>query len=127
MTSDGEHGRALEAERVYLRTLDEVAAQQVAAVAEDIVSEAWMHELERARTLLLGSFEEVWDRARIRRTPSDASDDLERLRTEIDAVEGEIERVCLGAISRSRTVREALGRLRSAWVEAYGPDEIEVF
>ena len=125
MTSDGEYGRALEAERVYLRTLAEVAAQQVAAVAEDIVAEAWMRELERARTLLLGSFEEAWDRARIRPTPGDVSADLEQLRLEIDAVEGEIERVCRNAIARSRTVREGLARLRSAWVEAYGPDEIE--
>jgi len=125
--SDGKNGRAAEAERVYLSTLDEVADQQVTALAEDIVAEAWMGELERARTLLLGSFEAVWDRARTRRTPSDASDDLERLRVEIDAVEGEIERVCLNAIARSRVVREALARLRSAWVEAYGLDEIEEF
>lgn len=125
MMSDREHGRALEAELVYLRTLDEVAAQQVAATAEDIVAEAWMQELERARAVLLGSFDEAWDRARVRRTPSGATDDLERLRGEIDVIEGEIERVCLNAIARSRAVREALARLRSAWVDAYGPDDIE--
>lgn len=127
MASDRDHGRALEAERVYLRTLDEVAAQQVVALAEDVLSEAWMQELERARSLLLGSFDTVWDQARIRRTPGDASDDLERLRGEIDAVEGEIERVCRNAITRSRLIREAFVRLRCAWVEAYGPDEIEGF
>lgn len=125
--SDRDDSRASEAERVYLSTLDDVAAQQVAAAAQDIVADAWMRELEQARTLLLGSFDALWDRARARRTLSDASDDLERLRLEIEAVEGEIERVCLDTIARSRSVRDALDRLRTAWVDAYGLDEIEEF
>lgn len=95
--------------------------------AEDVIADAWMRELERARTLLLGSFDATWDRARARHTPSDASDDLERLRVEIDAVEGEIERVCLNSIARSQGVRDALARLRLAWVDAYGCDETEDF
>lgn len=125
--SDRDDSRASEAERVYLSTLDDVAAQQVAAAAQDIVADAWMRELEQARTLLLGSFDALWDRARVQRTPSDASDDLERLRLEIEAVEGEIERVCLDTIARSRSVRDALDRLSTAWVDAYGLDEIEEF
>ena len=120
MTSDAGHGAESEAERVYRRTVDEVAVQQVVAAAEDVVVDAWIEELEKTRRLLLVTVESAWDRESSRCAYE--PDDLGRLRHELEAVEEELESVCCGAIERSQEIQDALARLRSAWMAAYGPD-----
>ncbi|HEX4786836.1 MAG TPA: hypothetical protein VH372_00130 [Actinospica sp.] len=99
--------RKTEAERVYRRILGEVAEDRVVAAAEDIITDVWIGELEQARRDIMASAEA--DQA-----------DLHQVCLVLEAVDAEIERVCLVGVERSRRGRDELFRLRAAWDKAYG-------
>jgi len=123
--SDEERGHESEAERACWRTVSEVSVQQVVAAAEDVVADAWIEDLEKARRLLLDSLEPLWGRARSQPMSSEQEEDLDRLGRELDAVEAELELVCGASIERSREVQDTLARLRSAWIAAHDADSAE--
>jgi len=97
-----------EAVLVYRRTLGEVADNRVVAAAEGVIADAWIHELERARRSALAS------------TESEQNADPHRMCLVIEAVDAELERICIEAIDRTRRGRDDLSRLRTAWTDAYG-------
>jgi hypothetical protein len=99
--------RETEAVRLYRRILGEVAEDQVVTAAEDIITDVWIVELEQARREIMATAEV--DNA-----------DLARVCLVLEAVEAEIERVCLVGVERSRRGRDELSRLGVAWDEAYG-------
>jgi hypothetical protein len=96
-----------EAVRAYQRLLGEVAEDQVVAAAEDVITDVWIAELEQGRREIMACAEE--DEA-----------DLHKVCLVLDALDAEIERVCLVGVERSRRGREELSRLRAAWADAYG-------
>jgi hypothetical protein len=136
-----------EAVRAYRRTLGEVAETRVVATAEDILTDAWIDELERFRTVILGvadsarradraAREEVHE-AQTHGTPeeiarahrhlasvaAERSIDFEEARRLLDALDEELEVTCLAGIERARRGKEDHARLRAAWRAAYGRGE----
>lgn len=130
--------------RVYRRTLGEVAKSQVVAVAEDILSDAWIAELEQARRdaeaggdAVLSAEYAARDRVRLAQQGSDLKElaraqarlaraetrraaELHKMRMLMETVDDELEHVCLAGIERAEQLREHLSRLGVAWAEAYG-------
>ena len=133
-----------EAVRVYRRTLDEVAENQVVAAAEDILTDAWIGELEQVRGETLactdtlheadesarelvrraqrsGDLAELADaQARLSEVTAMREADIEVARLLVEAVDAELEHVCHVAVERSRRGRDDMSRLHAAWSEAYG-------
>lgn len=133
-----------EAVRVYQRTLDEVAENQVVASAEDILTDAWIGELEQVRGETMAGADMLRDedesaRELVRRAQegADATElaraqarlsevaamreaDIEAARLLVDAVDAELEHVCRAAVERTRRGRDDLSRLRAAWADAFG-------
>jgi hypothetical protein len=133
-----------EAVLAYRRTLGEVAESQVVAVAEDILSDAWIAELEQARRdakagsdAVLRAEDVARDRlrraqqgsdlkalaraqARLARAETRRAAELHRMRMLIETVDDELELVCLAGIERAEQLRLDLSRLGDAWVAAYG-------
>lgn len=112
-----------EAVRVYRRTLDEVAAQQVIAAAEDVIADGWIDELERMRGAAIESAAAMLQQNRAELDHAEAERvrvDLDRVRALVDAVDAEVECACRAALDRTRRGRADLARLRTAWTAAYG-------
>jgi hypothetical protein len=99
--------RTTEAVRVYRRILGEVAEDQVVAAAEDVVTDVWIAELEQAKREIMAS-------AEVNRA------DQRQVCLVLEAVDAEIERVCLVGVQRARHGRDELSRLGAAWDRAYG-------
>ena len=137
-----------EAVRAYHRTLGEVARNRVVDVAEDVLTDTWIDELERFRGIVLGAAdsacradraarEEVHEAqtrgsaeeiARAQRhlaaVAADRTVDFDRARRLLDALEEELELTCRAGAERARRGRADHARLRSAWRAAYGRDAV---
>lgn len=133
-----------EAERAYRRTLSEVADNQVVAAAEDILTDAWIGELEQVRSETLACTDTLHEadesaREQVRRAqqsgdPVELAEaqsrleevaamreaDVEVARLLVEAVDAELEHVCHVAVERTQQGREDQSRLRAAWSDAYG-------
>lgn len=133
-----------EAERAYQRTLGEVSENQVVAEAEDILTEAWIGELEQVRSETLACTDtlheadesarelvrraqESGDRVELAEAQAKLAEvaamreaDIEVAGLLVEAVDAELEHVCHVAVERTQRGREDLSRLRAAWSDAYG-------
>jgi hypothetical protein len=133
-----------EAARVYRRVLHEVGASQAVAAAEDIITDAWIAELDSVRRDVVHSADrvrgadrvarEVMGRAQRERDPAGIAHaqlrfaessltskcELDLLHVLLDSVDAAIEQACFAGTQRARLGREDLARLRVAWSEAYG-------
>jgi hypothetical protein len=137
-------GHETEAVRVYRRVLEEVAAHEVVAEAEDVVTDAWIEEIERARHGVIECTEPVrradraprerllrarerGDRdavaraqARLSEVVDEQNANLDRIRLVLEGLDEALERTCRAATERARQGREDLSRLRAARADAYG-------
>jgi len=131
----------------YLRTLRTVHAHQAIFEAEDIVTHAWLAELDAARrdalelVRALRMAEAVSKRelrAALRGNDpvalAEAQQDVEQTKRELEdgvsaaqalfsRVDEQIERACRAAADREARQRDDMARLRIAWRVAYGPAE----
>lgn len=129
-----------EAERVYRRTLGEVADSQVVAEAEDILCDTWIEELERFRSAVLEAAAVGGRLQDERAVPEKAAPmalhgyglpiyglpiGLDEACEVLAALDEELEHVCLVGLERTRRGREDLVRLRAAWLAAYGDEGTE--
>jgi hypothetical protein len=133
-----------EAVRVYRRTLDEVVATQAVAAAEDVLTDAWVAELEQTRRDAVADgdralsaqsaarervhkAEQAADpaelalaQAQLLQCESAQTTELEKVRVLVEAVDAELEHACVVGVERAQRLREDLSRLGAAWTDAYG-------
>ena len=136
--------RGTEAVRVYRRTLGEVVERQVVADAEDILTTAWIAELEQARCDALADGDAVLSeqyaarervhqaqqaadprelaraQARLSQVQTAHTSELHKVRVLVEAVDAELQQACLVGVQRAQALSEELSRLGAAWADAYG-------
>lgn len=136
--------RGPEAVRVYRRTLGEVAERQAVAEAEDVLTTAWIAELEQARRDALAGGDAVLSeqyaarervheaqraadprelaraQAQLSQVETAHISELHKVRVLVEAVDAELEHACLVGVERAQALSEDLSRLGAAWTDAYG-------
>ena len=136
--------RESEAVRAYRRTLAEVAQRQVVAEAEDVLTTAWIAELEQARCDALADGDAVLSeqyaarerlhkaqraadprelaraQAELSQVETAHTSELHKVRVLVEAVDAELEHACLVGVERAQALSEDLSRLGAAWADAYG-------
>ncbi|HET9172371.1 MAG TPA: hypothetical protein VFN97_23290 [Actinospica sp.] len=132
--------------REYQRTLTEVAEHQAVDEAEDVLTRAWIAELDQMRHegLRLAMAVRIADRlareevrraqrdgspaelvrahARLVATTAEIREGLGQATALLSSVDAALASVCQAGLERSRRGEADLGRLRSAWSAAYGRD-----
>jgi vacuolar-type H+-ATPase subunit I/STV1 len=132
--------------REYERAVAEVAEHRVVDEAEDVLSRAWVVELEEMRkdALRLAAAARLAERdaqtrlmearkqgqaqelalahARYVETETGKRESLGQARSLLASVDVELESLCRAGIERSRRERQDLDRLRAARVAAYGTE-----
>lgn len=128
----------------YRRTLNEVAERQAVDAAEDVVSRAWVAELdgmrrEGLRLAMAARVAERVARERLRsaqvvggpeelarahatftRTQAETETGLGHAHALLASVDAELEAVVQAGFERARRAERDLQRLRTAWTAAYG-------